>query len=114
MFFEPEPTTTETHQLRVFPSSAGGWQLQWRTQGSGDVEAARAFPSELLKELEDQVPQADPEHLVVVTDDMGRVFLNLDEGLGFLQQDDMALGCVFYLDVAEAVLHQEKRGRKAF
>ena len=48
------------------------------------MEAARAFPSELLKELEDQVPQADPEHLVVVTDDMGRVFLNLDEGLGFL------------------------------
>ena len=34
--------------------------------------------------------------------------------LSFLQQDDMALGCVFHLDVAEAVLHQEERGRRAF
>ena len=72
---------------------------------------ARASPSELLKELEDQVPQSDPEHLVVITNDVGGVFLNLDEGLGFLQQDDMALGCVFHLNVAEAVLHQEKRGK---
>lgn len=65
--------------------------------------------SELLQEPEDEVPQSYPQRLVIVTDDMSRVFFNLDECLGFLQQDNMALGCVFHLNVTEAMLFQEKR-----
>lgn len=40
---------------------------------------------------------------------MGRIFLNLDECLSFLEQDDMALGCIFHLNITEAVLLQKKK-----
>lgn len=40
---------------------------------------------------------------------MGRVFFNLDERLSFLEQDDMALGCVLHLNITEAVLLRKKR-----
>lgn len=33
----------------------------------------------------------------------------MDKRLGFLEQDDVALSCVFYLDVTEAMLLREKR-----
>lgn len=67
---------------------------------------------ELLQELEDKVPQSYPEHLIIVTNDMGRIFLNLDKRLSFLEQDDMAFGCVFHFNVTEAVLLQKKRERR--
>lgn len=40
---------------------------------------------------------------------MSRIFLNLDERLRFLEQDNMALRCVFHLNITEAMLLQKKR-----
>lgn len=69
-------------------------------------------PSKLLQELENEVPQPHPEHFIIVTDDVGRIFFDLDERFCFLQQDNVALGRVFHLDITEAMLLQkrEKRG----
>lgn len=48
---------------------------------------------------------------------MGGVFLNLDECLGFLEQNDVALGCVFHFNVTETMLlpkEREEGGWRAF
>lgn len=88
------------------------WQPGWQLENFREAGMVQTSPSELLQESEDEVPQAHPQHLVIVTDDMGWIFLDLDERLGFLQQDDMALGGVFYFDITEAVLLQQKRERR--
>lgn len=58
----------------------------------------------LLQELENQVTQFHPQRFIVVTDDVGGVLLNLDEGFCLLEQHDVALGCVLHLHIAETVL----------
>lgn len=87
--------------------AAAGRAAGLRASGNGT-----GVPLEFLQEFEDKVPQSYPEHLIIVTNDVRRVVLNLDECLGFLEQDNVALGRVFHLNVTEAVLLQKKRERR--
>lgn len=57
-----------------------------------------------LQEFENQVTQLHPQRFVVVADDVRGVLLDLNEGFCLLEEDDVALGCVFHLHVAETML----------
>lgn len=57
-----------------------------------------------LQEFENQVTQLHPQRLVVVADDVCGVLLDLNEGFCLLEEDDVALGCVFHLHVTETML----------
>lgn len=72
--------------------------------GSLLAEPPAVHELKFLQEFEHQVPQFDPQGLVIVADDVGGVLLQLDQGLGLLQQHNVALGRVLHLHVAEAVL----------
>lgn len=72
--------------------------------GSLLAEPPDVHELKFLQEFEHQVPQFDPQGLVIVTDDVGGVLLQLDQGLCLLQQHNVALGRVLHLDIAEAVL----------
>lgn len=83
--------------------------------GSLLAEPPDVHELKLLQEFEHQVPEFDPQGLIIVTDDVGGVLLQLDQGLSLLQQHNVALGRVLHLDIAESVLglgRERERGNQ--
>lgn len=80
------PDHSPTQLTNMGPSAPGG-------QGS-----------ELLQEAQHQVPQGGAHGLVVVADDVRGVRLQLDECVLRLQVQDVSVGRVFHLHLADAVL----------
>lgn len=70
--FRSETATEAWLPLCALPHVACAGQAEW--EGRWDLreaDMAHVFHSELLEEFEDKVPQSYPEHLVIVTDDVG-------------------------------------------
>lgn len=84
----------------------------WKSFSSGALgcllaEQHSVHELKFLQEFENQVAQLHPQGLVVVADDVCGVLLDLNEGFCFLEEDDVALGCVLHLHVTEPMLEVE-------
>lgn len=92
------------HHLCCYPQSSKAEYCQ-----KNNKEAWRGFRSELLQEAEHQVSQCGAQRLVVVTDDVRPVLLQLNQRVLGLQVEDVSVCRLLHLHLCDAVLQEEER-----
>lgn len=95
------------HHLCCYPQSNKAQIVKMNNK-----EAWRGFRSEFLQEAEHQVSQRGAQWLVVVTDDVCPVLLQLNQGVLRLQVKDVSVCRLLHLHLRDTVL-QRGRGDKS-